>query len=64
VHYRITRETQLAGWHGKKAEDELQAPGGCQDKDSDCESWAKAGECTANEPYMRVYCKKACKMCE
>ena len=58
---RITREQQLAGWHGKKAEEQDVA--GCEDKDSECAAWALTGECDKNAPYMKVYCPKACKLC-
>ena len=57
---RITRATQLAGWHGKKAADES----GCADKEAECSMWAQEGECEKNQPYMQVYCAKSCKACE
>ena len=59
---RITREQQLAGWHGKKAE--IQDAAGCVDKEVECSEWAVGGECEKNQPYMKVYCSKSCKLCD
>ncbi len=33
---------------------------GCADLDSNCPLWRDAGECTKNEAYMNIYCKKSC----
>jgi len=35
----------------------------CVDSDSNCADWAKQGECTSNPDWMKVNCKKSCKMC-
>jgi hypothetical protein len=35
----------------------------CTDDNSNCPSWAKSGECTANPGYMKVNCKKSCNTC-
>ena len=30
----------------------------CDDFDTYCEEWARAGECFTNREYMGIYCKK------
>jgi len=30
---------------------------------TDCETWAKDGQCTSNEGFMKIMCKKACGLC-
>lgn len=43
--------------------------GDCEDKNENCASWAKAGECEKNPLYMvgsedvYGYCRKSCKVC-
>ena len=36
----------------------------CQDQHDKCEMWASLGECNANPPYMHVYCKRSCELCD
>ena len=36
----------------------------CQDQHDKCEMWASLGECDANPPYMHVYCKRSCELCD
>ncbi|KAJ7393766.1 hypothetical protein OS493_003425 [Desmophyllum pertusum] len=37
--------------------------GSCKDNNYNCRSWARRGECHRNPRYMRVYCKKSCRVC-
>ena len=42
-------------------------PGLCQDYNSNCEKWAKAGECTKNPGFMvndASQCRRACGSCK
>ena len=45
-------------------------PEDCEDFDSSCTRWAKAGECTKNLGYMQGdastfgSCRKACRVCK
>ena len=36
----------------------------CEDKNSQCGSWANRGECQKNPRYMRPYCQKSCGLCD
>lgn len=36
----------------------------CQDENSKCLAWAKAGECDNNPTYMQTKCRKSCKNCK
>ena len=36
---------------------------GCRDNDYRCSSWARIGECQRNPRYMRLNCKKSCRLC-
>eukprot|EP01065_Artemidia_motanka_P013483 TRINITY_DN1747_c0_g4_i1.p1 TRINITY_DN1747_c0_g4~~TRINITY_DN1747_c0_g4_i1.p1 ORF type:complete len:258 (+),score=65.33 TRINITY_DN1747_c0_g4_i1:69-842(+) len=36
----------------------------CSDWDTNCRSWADAGECGRNRVYMHESCRKACGLCE
>jgi hypothetical protein len=31
--------------------------------DTDCETWSKDGQCTSNEGFMTIMCKKSCGLC-
>ncbi|XP_020615471.1 zinc metalloproteinase nas-28-like [Orbicella faveolata] len=35
----------------------------CKDFNNKCGYWASIGECNRNPGYMRVYCKKSCRVC-
>jgi len=35
----------------------------CVDNNRQCSSWASQGECNKNPGYMKVNCKKSCKVC-
>lgn len=35
----------------------------CRDQNYNCGNWARRGECYRNPRYMRVYCKKSCRVC-
>jgi len=37
--------------------------GPCSDLNAKCKEWAKVGECTRNQRYMRSSCRKACGLC-
>mmetsp|Transcript_13287 Transcript_13287/g.43149 ORF Transcript_13287/g.43149 Transcript_13287/m.43149 type:complete len:487 (+) Transcript_13287:32-1492(+) len=37
---------------------------GCVDEDSNCETWAKSGECFKNEQYMQKRCRASCHVCD
>lgn len=47
---------KLAGWGGNEET--------CENHHENCEMWGKWGECDNNPKYMRVYCRKACKLCD
>ena len=36
---------------------------GCRDNDYRCSSWARIGECQRNPRYMRLNCKRSCRLC-
>ena len=36
----------------------------CADQHENCKFWADQGECAANPPYMHVYCKRSCELCD
>lgn len=36
----------------------------CVDRAERCAEWAKSGECTKNEGFMRANCRKACNACK
>ena len=33
----------------------------CRDKNFNCNSWAKAGECKSNAAFMKKQCPESCK---
>ena len=35
----------------------------CRDNDYRCSSWARIGECQRNPRYMRLNCKRSCRLC-
>lgn len=35
----------------------------CRDNDYRCSSWARRGECQRNPRYMRLNCKRSCRLC-
>ena len=38
-------------------------PIGCKDKNKQCASWAKNGECAKNPDFMNENCAKSCNKC-
>ena len=36
----------------------------CEDQHENCKFWADQGECAANPPYMHIYCKRSCELCD
>lgn len=40
-----------------------QSPGKCVDNHNRCSYWASIGECNKNPRYMKVNCKKSCRVC-
>ena len=39
------------------------SPIGCYDKNIWCHYWQRLGQCEKNPGYMKLYCRKACKIC-
>jgi hypothetical protein len=35
----------------------------CLDSDTQCENWAKSGECNKNAQFMLIHCRKSCDSC-
>ena len=38
--------------------------GECADKNPECATWAKMGECSKNKRFMLSSCSRACNVCE
>ncbi|KAI8102669.1 hypothetical protein M9434_005468 [Picochlorum sp. BPE23] len=38
-------------------------PDSCTDSHTNCQQWAKQGECDSNSAYMLKNCRKSCKLC-
>jgi len=36
---------------------------GCTDRNNNCASWARTGECQRNPGYMLSYCRRSCNHC-
>ena len=36
----------------------------CQDHDENCGSWARHGECSSNESFMKKACPASCGVCQ
>lgn len=36
----------------------------CRDVGQYCGDWARKGECNRNPSYMRLNCKKSCRLCK
>ena len=49
---------------GNENNDKKKTASKCQDQHEKCEMWADLGECDANPPYMHVYCKRSCELCD
>ncbi|XP_072049296.1 uncharacterized protein [Amphiura filiformis] len=36
----------------------------CANNHTECDNWARIGECTVNPDYMLIYCQKSCGVCQ
>lgn len=62
-----SREGALVGYSESSTlltdADASEVPAWCVDADSNCESWARTGECDTNPGFMKASCARSCDAC-
>ncbi|XP_070185169.1 zinc metalloproteinase nas-13-like isoform X4 [Littorina saxatilis] len=41
----------------------INKPAACEDQNSKCTAWSRAGHCSTSKTYMSSFCKKSCNLC-